>query len=267
MIGSASQVGSSFCRNTALPAWPNLPSRGSWRWVLPTPFCRWPSLAAKNCTKASTRALVSAGSPPRTSSPTPFNSLRSIAPLWRNTCLISPPVCSGTGSRVHSSSNWGKWIGGRCATCRRCCASGRGVGCGGYGEYAGLAGPLCHLHFPRQASRTNRHEKAEGHLVLPVRGVCACVDLQAGVILHGQMILIMLVAVVMILSQPALDLAEARARQSTDRYSFVWITALALPAVIVPVVEWAYFGSTAPTPAMWAAYGSSEVWAYPPSSD
>jgi len=96
--------------------------------------------------------------------------------------------------------------------------------------------------------------------VLPLIG-------KPGLILHGQMILIMLVAVVMILSQPALDLAEARARQSTDRYSFVWITALALPAVIVPVVEWAYFGSTAPTPAMWAAYGSSEVWAYPPSSD
>lgn len=96
--------------------------------------------------------------------------------------------------------------------------------------------------------------------VLPLIG-------KPGLILHGQMILLMLVAVVMILSQPALDLAEARARQSTDRYSFVWITVLALPAVIVPVVEWAYFGSTALTPAMWAADGSSEVWAYPPSSD
>lgn len=84
-------------------------------------------------------------------------------------------------------------------------------------------------------------------------------------LLHGQVLVLMLVAVVMLLSQPALDLAEARERHSTDRHSLLWITVLALPAVVAPVVEWAYFGPGAAgaVPAAVAA-GSIEGGESPP---
>ncbi|MFN0013971.1 MAG: methyltransferase family protein [Saprospiraceae bacterium] len=94
--------------------------------------------------------------------------------------------------------------------------------------------------------------------VLPLLG-------KPDLILHEQVLVLMLVAVVMLLSQPALDLAEARERQSTDRYSLLWITVLALPAVMAPVVEWAYFGSGAAcaVPAVVTA-GGIENGEYPP---
>src|SRR5262249_19250389 len=66
-------------------------------------------------------------------------------------------------------------------------------------------------------------------------------------------ILLMLVAVIIILSQPALDLAGARGRQSTPPGSFFLITALPLPAPIVPGAGGASFWSRAPTPPLSAA--------------
>lgn len=93
--------------------------------------------------------------------------------------------------------------------------------------------------------------------VLPLLG-------KPALLLHGQVLLLMLVAVVMLLSQPALDLAEARERQATDRYSLLWITILALPAVVAPVVEWAYFGPGAALPTAAERNAVGELWEYPP---
>ncbi|MBL8380235.1 MAG: isoprenylcysteine carboxylmethyltransferase family protein [Burkholderiales bacterium] len=94
--------------------------------------------------------------------------------------------------------------------------------------------------------------------VLPLLG-------KPDLLLHGQVLALMSVAVVLLLSQPALDLAEARERQSTDRHSLLWITVLALPAVVAPLVEWAYFGRGAAgaVPAVVAA-GSIEGGKVPP---
>lgn len=60
-------------------------------------------------------------------------------------------------------------------------------------------------------------------------------------LVHWQILLLMFAATVIVLTQPTLDLAEARKNKSTDRFTMLWITMLALPSIIAPIIEWAYF--------------------------
>lgn len=64
---------------------------------------------------------------------------------------------------------------------------------------------------------------------------------QPKLIMHWQILLLMLAATVLVLTQPPLDLSEAREQKGTDRFSMLWIWVLALPSIIAPLVEWAYF--------------------------
>jgi hypothetical protein len=70
--------------------------------------------------------------------------------------------------------------------------------------------------------------------VLPLLG-------RPSLMVHGQIIVLMLATAIIVLTQPPIELSEAIEKEATDQYSVVWITGLALPSMIVPVVEWAYF--------------------------
>ncbi len=78
-------------------------------------------------------------------------------------------------------------------------------------------------------------------------------------ILDWQILALMVAATALVLSQPPLGLAEARKRRGTDRFSLLWITIMALPAMTAPVVEWAYFRPIADTVVANAANRPDEV--------
>ncbi len=78
---------------------------------------------------------------------------------------------------------------------------------------------------------------------------------QPTLLAHWQMILLMLAATTMIFTQPSLDVAEARAQQATDRFSMLWISVLALPAIVAPILEWAYGRPQLPSANAWTVVG------------
>lgn len=57
--------------------------------------------------------------------------------------------------------------------------------------------------------------------------------------------ILMLGVILVILTQPTMDLQEAKANSSSDKHSFWWIYAMSLIALLAPVLEWAYWNDLA----------------------
>lgn len=58
---------------------------------------------------------------------------------------------------------------------------------------------------------------------------------------HYKILILLTACFTIFLTQPSLNVEEAQAKQSTDRYSFFLIFILSLIGIVAPIIEWAYF--------------------------
>jgi len=83
-------------------------------------------------------------------------------------------------------------------------------------------------------------------------------------ILDERVLVLMLAATILVLTQPQpiVSLVQARVDKDTDRFSMIWITMLALPSMIAPIVETAYFKMSPPIVETFEAapFSSAAVW-------